>query len=123
MTIDQNSTPLHDDLRTNANTAVVYARADGVIGFWNSGAENLFGHSLDEVAGKRIDLIVPEEYRDMHWAGFNRTIGSEWLGSTEWGAIEALHKNGQRVALEVFLTPMHGNDASVSGVMALFRRA
>lgn len=112
---------LHEDLIANPQTAVIYARADGVISFWNAGAEKLFGHSIEEVAGKRLDIIVPEEYRVMHWAGFNRTIGSEWRGSGEWGPIEGLHRNGSRVALEVFLTPLHREGPGVSGVMALFR--
>ena len=113
---------LHDDLASNMKTAVVYARADGMISFWNAGAELIFGHTLAETAGRRVDLIVPEEYREMHWAGFNRTIGSDWRGSADWGPVEALHKNGQRVALEVFLTPIHALGPGVSGVMALFRK-
>ena len=48
----------------------IYADAVGGIGFWNAGAEATFGHSAAEVSGKRVDLIVPEEYRAMHWAGF-----------------------------------------------------
>src|SRR6185437_15652025 len=65
-------------LAGNRHCAIVYARADGAIGFWNAGAEALFGHSPAEALGKRVDLIVPEEYRAMHWAGFARAIGSPW---------------------------------------------
>jgi len=115
------STALHDDLTANPQTAVIYARADGVISFWNAGAENLFGHSVAGAIGQRLDLIVPEEYRAMHWAGFDRTIGSSWRGSGEWGPVEGLHKNGSRVAVEVFLTPLHGDTPGVTGVMAFFR--
>jgi PAS domain S-box-containing protein len=48
-------------LAGNRHSAIVYARADGGIGFWNAGAEALFGHSSEEAVGKRVDLIVPEE--------------------------------------------------------------
>jgi PAS domain S-box-containing protein len=81
----------------------------------------LFGHSAAEAAGKRVDLIVPENYRAMHWAGFGRAIGSAWRGSAAWGPIEGLHKNGDRVALEVFLTPIQEEDARAIGVLAIFR--
>jgi PAS domain-containing protein len=47
-------------LAGNRHSAIIYARADGGIGFWNAGAEALFGHSPEEVLGKRVDLIVPE---------------------------------------------------------------
>jgi PAS domain S-box-containing protein len=108
-------------LAGNRHSAIVYARADGGIGFWNAGAEALFGHSSEEALGKRVDLIVPEEYRAMHWAGFARAIGSAWRGSAGWGLVEGLHKNGERVALEVFLTPIQEADERASGVLGLFR--
>jgi PAS domain S-box-containing protein len=101
------STLTHSDalnaaLGRNRHTAVIYARADGVVGFWNAGAEALFGHSPEEALGKRVDLIVPEEYRAMHWAGFARAIGSAWQGSPAWGPIEGLHKNGSASRLRSF---------------------
>jgi nitric oxide dioxygenase len=108
-------------LAGNRHSAIVYARADGGIGFWNAGAEALFGHSSEEALGKRVDLIVPEEYRARHWAGFARAIGSAWRGSAGWGTAEGLHKNGERVALEVFLTPIQEADERASGVLGLFR--
>ena len=108
-------------LAGNRHCAIVYADGEGHIGFWNAGAEALFGHSSAEVSEKRVDLIVPEEYRAMHWAGFNRTIGSTWRGSEAWGPIEGLHKNGSRVALEVLLIPVQEEDQRVKGVLAMFR--
>ena len=108
-------------LAGNRHSAVIYARADGGIGFWNAGAEALFGHSSEEALGRGIDLIVPEKYRAMHRAGFARAIGSAWRGSDGWGPVEGLHKNGERVALEVFLTPIQEENENVSGVLGLFR--
>lgn len=108
-------------LAGNRRSAVIYARADGGIGFWNAGAEALFGHSREEAMGKGVDLIVPEKYRAMHRAGFARAIGSAWRGSDGWGPVEGLHKNGECVALEVFLTPIQEASEHASGVLGLFR--
>ena len=108
-------------LAGNRRCAIIYADAGGFIGFWNAGAEALFGHSAAEVAGKRVDVVVPEEDRAMHWTGFNRTIGSPWRGAEAWSPIEALHKNGDRVALEAFLTPVQEDDERVKGILAMFR--
>jgi len=108
-------------LSGNRHSAVIYANAGGCIGFWNSGAEVLFGHLAVEALGKRVDLIVPEQYREMHWTGFNRTMGSAWRGSAAWGPIPGLHKNGQQIALEVFLVPVQGASERVEGVLAIFR--
>jgi len=103
------------------HSAVIYAQANGVIVFWNAGAEVLFGHTPGDVLGKGVDLIVPEEYRAMHLAGFARAMGAAWRGSDSWGPVEGLHKNGKRVALEVFLTPIQEADGHASGVLGLFR--
>jgi PAS domain S-box-containing protein len=108
-------------LAGNRHTAIVYARSDGVIGFWNAGAEALFGHAPEDALGKQIDLIVPEEYRAMHWAGFHRAIGSPWRGAASWGPVEGLHESGRRVALEVFLTRVQEADERAVGVLAFFR--
>ncbi|HXE23315.1 MAG TPA: PAS domain S-box protein [Roseiarcus sp.] len=108
-------------LAGNRHCAIVYARADGAIGFWNAGAEALFGHAPAEALGKRVDLIVPEEYRAMHWAGFARAIGSPWRGSASWSPVEGLHKSGDRVGLEVFLTPIQEADERARGVLGFFR--
>jgi len=102
--------------------AIILADGGGFIRFWNEGAAALFGHSSAEVAGQRVDLIVPSPYRDMHWAGFNRTIGSAWRGHESWGDIEALHKTGAIVPLQVLLTPLTGPDGGVRQVFAMFRR-
>ena len=48
-------------LAGNRHSAVIYARADGGIGFWNAGAEALFGHSPEEAMGKGVDLVGPGE--------------------------------------------------------------
>ena len=60
---------------TTSNThAIVLADASGQIRYWSPGAERLFGWKAAEAVGQRLDLIVPEEYRERHWAGFNQAM-------------------------------------------------
>ena len=58
----------------------------------------------------------------MHWAGFNRTIGTNWGGHDSWGDIEGLHRDGSLVELQVLLTPLPDQAKIVHGVFAMFRR-
>jgi len=53
--------------------AIVYADAEGRVGFWNKGAERIFGFSAAEMAGKPLDCIVPGSLRQRHRRGFART--------------------------------------------------
>jgi PAS domain S-box-containing protein len=109
-------------LGSTLHRAVILADGQGYIRFWNAGAEALFGHASLDALGQRVDLVVPHPYREMHWAGFNRTIGSRWPGADSWGAIEGLHSTGALVALEVLLTPILDDDGRVDSVLAMFRR-
>lgn len=55
--------------------AVIVSDRAGVIVFWNRAAEVMFGHSAAEAVGQSLDLIIPERYRALHWAGY-RTVMS-----------------------------------------------
>jgi PAS domain S-box-containing protein len=113
---------LGEALLRHGTIAIVHADSGGGFAFWNDGAEAIFGYTAAETLGRRIDLIVPPEYRDQHWTGFNRTIGSRWRGGDAWGAIEGLHKSGDRIALDVLLTPISDRDGRVLSIMGMFRR-
>lgn len=54
--------------------ALVRSDITGRIVEWDSGAEEFFGYSDAEALGQSLDLIVPEEFRERHWAGFWKTI-------------------------------------------------
>lgn len=110
-------------LAGDEHTAFIHIDAEGAIGSWNAGARALFGYDAHEALGRRADLIVPEEHRaGAYGAGFGRTIGSKWRGAEGWSPIEPLHKNGERIAAEVMLTPFRRPEGAVVGVLAMFRR-
>ena len=62
--------------------ALVRSDTEGRIVEWDVGAEEFFGYSAMEALGESLDLIVPEEFRERHWAGFRKTISTvfvEWI--------------------------------------------
>ena len=40
--------------------AIIAADREGIIRFWNPGAERIFGHVRDDAIGHSLDLIIPE---------------------------------------------------------------
>ena len=54
--------------------AIIAADCDGIIHFWNPGAERLFGYSGDEAISRSLDLIIPERSRQRHWDGYRRVM-------------------------------------------------
>ena len=115
-------TALSTALAQIERTAAIYVDVEGRIRSWNLGAEALFGHSPHDAIGKRADLIVPDTFRDAHWSGFNKAVQSAWRGSAQWSPIEALHKNGQLVGVEVFLLPLEQSGDRLQGILAIFRQ-
>jgi PAS domain S-box-containing protein len=103
--------------------AVVYADADGVIGFWNRGAERIFGHTEAEALGQSLDLIIPANLRDRHWQGFRATMatGQSRYGGGDLLAVPALRKDGSRVSIEFTILPFRDAGGRLIGIAAILR--
>jgi PAS domain S-box-containing protein len=55
---------------------MVVVDPDGVIVSWNRAAEELTGHPAATAVGSSLDLIVPPQYRQQHWAGFHAAMAT-----------------------------------------------
>jgi len=64
--------------------AIIAADRDGIICFWNPGAERMFGHVSGEAIGRSLDLIIPERLRQRHWDGFRQTMET---GRSRYGEV------------------------------------
>src|SRR5579863_7306136 len=85
-----------------APDAVVYADGAGIIRFWNAGAERIFGFAESEAVGRSLDMIIPENLRARHWAGFGQTMqsGRSRYGAGDLLSVPALRKDGTRISIE-----------------------
>lgn len=103
--------------------AVIYADADGVIRLWNRGAERVFGYTAAEAIGQSLDLIIPENLRARHWAGYRRTMetGQSRYGEGALLAVPARRKDGARVSVEFTIVPFRADDGLMAGIAAVMR--
>jgi PAS domain S-box-containing protein len=101
--------------------AVVVADAAGVIRFWSPGAEKAFGHAAEHALGETLDLIVPPEYRQAHWAGFRKAMASG-AAAVEGRAVPfpACGADGEIAALSGRLTLLREPDGSVIAAVVVF---
>ena len=53
----------------NAPDAILISDKEGILVFWNNGAEQIFGHTAAEAIGQPLDLIIPDALRGRHWEG------------------------------------------------------
>jgi PAS domain S-box-containing protein len=103
--------------------AIIGADPDGIIRFWNPGAERIFGHSADEAVGRSLDLIIPERLRQRHWDGYRQTMktGESRYGEADVLAVPALHKNGATISIEFTIVPVKDESGRVLGMCAIIR--
>jgi PAS domain S-box-containing protein len=103
--------------------AVIYADADGVIRFWNKGAERIFGFEEAEALGQSLDIIIPEKLRQRHWAGYDKTMrtGETRYGAGDLLAVPAVRRDGSRISVEFTIVPFHDEAGRIAGIAAVMR--
>lgn len=106
-----------------AADAIIYSDADGLIRFWNRGAERVFGFSKADAVGASLDIIIPENLRKRHWDGYAETMRT---GKTRYGdgdvlAVPALRKDSTRISIEFTILPFHDKAGRMAGIAAILR--
>jgi PAS domain S-box-containing protein len=48
----------------SSDDAILSKDLNGIIMSWNSGAQRLFGYTTEEVLGKSVTMLIPEDHRD-----------------------------------------------------------
>ena len=102
--------------------AIVAADQDGIIRFWNPGAERLFGYSRDDAISRSLDLIIPERLRQRHWGGYRRVMetGKSRYGEGDVLSVPAVRKNGATISVEFTIVPLQ-NAGQMIGMAAIMR--
>jgi diguanylate cyclase (GGDEF)-like protein/PAS domain S-box-containing protein len=84
--------------------AIVTIRPDGIVRWFNRGAERIFGHSSEEVIGQPVTLLMPERYRELCVGGLHRYLQTGEArvvgGTTE---LVGLRKDGSEFPIEMSL--------------------
>ncbi len=102
--------------------AILISDREGIISFWNAGAERMFGHSSAEAVGQSLDLIIPENLRGRHWEGYRQVMGS---GETKYktGLLSSpgVRKDGSRVSLEFSIVLLRDEAGGMAGCASIMR--
>jgi nitric oxide dioxygenase len=103
--------------------AIIEAGRDGIIGFWNPGAERIFGFTSQEAIGHSLDLIIPERLRQRHWDGYDKTLrtGESRYGAGDLLAVPALRKDGTTISVEFTVVPLKNEKDQMIGMIAVIR--
>jgi PAS domain S-box-containing protein len=109
-------------LVTASGDAIVVADREGKILLWNRGAETMFGYPAAEAVGNSLDLIIPENLRARHEAGFRQTMRT---GATRYAddvlAVPGLRRDGSRISLVFRVTLLSGPAGYPEAIAAIIR--
>jgi PAS domain S-box-containing protein len=105
-----------------SSDAVVVVDAQGVICYWNAGAERIFHLSCGEAVGESLNLIIPERLQDRHWTAFRTAVstGASRYGAEDLLAVPAVAADGRTISIE-FTVVLLGVADRVGHVAAIIR--
>jgi PAS domain S-box-containing protein len=102
--------------------AIVIADREGIIRFWNSGAERILGYTAAEAVGESLDLFIPENLRPRHGEGYRRVMAT---GETKYGTAflssPGISREGVRVSLEFSIVLLRDEKGDVQGCASIMR--
>jgi PAS domain S-box-containing protein len=107
------------ELVQNANSAIIRWRADGTITFFNEYAQVFFGWSAEEVIGKHVGILVPEqESSGTDLTGLVRDIvenPEKYVNNVN----ENVCRDGRRVWMTWTNRPVRDEQGRVTGILAV----
>jgi PAS domain S-box-containing protein len=103
--------------------AIIAADREGIIRFWNPGAERIFGFPSVAAIGQSLDIIIPERLRKRHWDGYRHVIetGESRYDAGDILAVPGLTRSGQRISLEFTIVPLRDRSGQLAGLAAIMR--
>lgn len=104
--------------------AMIFADREGIICLWNSRAEEIFGYTAGEAAGRSLDLIIPQHLRAAHWQGYRQAIAAGRTRSDGKPMLtRATHKDGGKLYVELAFGIVSDKRHGVLGALATARKA
>ncbi len=101
----------YEKLLNSAPDALVFVNNEGRIVMINARSEKMFGYGNEEVAGKGLEILIPERFRSKHHkhvADFFLHPRAHPMGSDF--EIYALKKNGEEFPVDVNLSPLNTDE-------------
>ena len=106
-----------------SSDAIIAADKDGIVRFWNPGAERIFGYTSEDAIGQSLDIIIPERLRKRHWDGYQQVMqgGESRYGHGDILAVPSIRKDGAGISVEFTIVPLTDEAGLLNGVAAIMR--
>jgi PAS domain S-box-containing protein len=102
----------------SSDDAIVSKDLNGIIATWNKGAERLFGYRSDEVVGKSITILIPDERRDEETDILQRIVRGEPVDHFE---TKRQRKDGTIIDISLTVSPVTDETGKIIGASKIAR--
>src|SRR5215207_10951829 len=102
----------------SADDAIISKTLEGIITSWNKGAQRIFGYTADEVIGKSVTILIPEDHIDEEPAILARLRAGDRIEHYE---TVRRRKDGTLIEISLTVSPIIGPSGRVVGASKIAR--
>jgi PAS domain S-box-containing protein len=102
----------------SSDDAIISKDLKGVITSWNAGAERLFGYTAEEVIGKPVTVLIPQDRLDEEPGILGRILRGERVDHYE---TVRQHRDGSLVDISLTVSPLKAHDGTIIGASKIAR--
>ena len=102
----------------SAEDAVISKSLEGIIMSWNRGAERVFGYTAEEIVGKSVTLLIPDDHIDEEPAILSRLRAGERIEHYE---TIRRRKDGTLIDISLTVSPIFGPGGTIVGASKIAR--
>jgi PAS domain S-box-containing protein len=101
----------------SSDDAIIGKTFEGIVTSWNGGAHRLFGYSAEEMIGRSISLLIPEDRLHEEPEILKHLAG----GQVERFETVRLHKDGHEIHVSVTSSPVRDSAGNLVGASKVVR--
>ena len=102
----------------SADDAIISKSLNGIITSWNSGAERIFGYTAEEVVGKPVTILIPDDHIDEEPGILSQIKAGERIEHYETVRVR---KGGERVDISLTVSPIKDANGTIIGASKIAR--
>jgi PAS domain S-box-containing protein len=102
----------------SSDDAIISKNLDGTITSWNAAAERMFGYRAEEIVGRSIAVLMPEERHDDMESILGRIRRGERVDHYETIRIS---KDGRRIPVSLSVSPVKDSHGRIIGAAKIAR--
>jgi PAS domain S-box-containing protein len=102
----------------SSDDAIIGKTLEGTITNWNSGAEKLYGYSVEEAVGRSISILFPLELRDEMPEILQKIRRGEVIDHHETVRVA---KDGRRLHVSLVISPIKDSSGTIVGASTIAR--